>query len=242
MTSEVVESETTATPEAPVEEARAEPKARRRAQQSIEMQLTAAQRAITVATIDPTIGEAFARFNYTQERIAGEGRQLLSDAMQAVVEQSRANGERIEAQEECERVTLVARAQYQRDVALARAVLRGNRGALEKLALLSARKSHRSGWLLQARRFYSGALENVAIQQLLVEAALTPEKLEGGLGLLGQVEHCLLAQASLRSAAREATQRRAVAMRRLNAWMRDFRGIARIALRDRPQLLEKLGI
>ncbi len=42
--------------------------------------------------------------------------------------------------------------------------------------------------------------------------------------------------------AEEATRLRNEAVKALNAWMVSFRGIARIALKDKPQLLEALGI
>src|SRR5262249_59944256 len=42
-------------------------------------------------------------------------------------------------------------------------------------------------------------------------------------------------------AARDATRAREAALAALAAWMRDFMQIARVALRDRPQLLQMLG-
>lgn len=218
------------------------PKAKRSVYHSVEMRFAAAQRAIDGALSDATIGGVLALHNYSQARITGEGKQLLSQAMQAIVEQSRTSGEVFDAKDECDRVCQIARKQYRRDVTMARAVLRDKRGALERLALQNVRKADRTGWMMQARQFYRGALDDVALQQLLVEAALTPDKLEGGLGLINQIDHCLHVQDATRGAARAATQRRDEAMKRLDAWMKDFRGIARIALRDQPQLLAKLGL
>lgn len=41
--------------------------------------------------------------------------------------------------------------------------------------------------------------------------------------------------------AQDATYRRNEAMGAMDQWVRDLRDVARIALRDRPQLLERLG-
>jgi hypothetical protein len=57
-----------------------------------------------------------------------------------------------------------------------------------------------------------------------------------------EVENLHIKQLSEKSAAQQATQKRDEAFDELCDWYSDFRGIARIALYDDPQLLEALGI
>jgi hypothetical protein len=46
----------------------------------------------------------------------------------------------------------------------------------------------------------------------------------------------------LKGDAEEATRNRNLSLRALRLWMKEFYGIARVALADKPQLLEVLGI
>jgi hypothetical protein len=226
----------------PLGETAATTKASRAPQRSFDQQLAGAQLAIESALSNPTIMELLMPFSYTHERLSSEGQQLIAEAQQRMSEQSQATGDMFSAKDERDRVRAIAREQYGRDLALARVALRGDRGALQKLELHDPRKVTQAGWLLQARRFYSNAIGDPLLQQRLAEAALSLDKLEGGRGLIEQLSHCMARQAAARSAAKQATQRRGEAMQRLNAWLRDFRAIARVALRGRPELLRQLGM
>lgn len=242
MTTETGRNVSTAGYDVPPGAAAPAPKVNRSRPRSFDRQFAAAQLAIAGAMNDPAIQELLGPYGYSQERIAGEGYGLLLQAMQSLTDQSVAAGEMVSARDERDRVYRLARQQHTRDVALARVVLRDNRGALQKLNLHTRRKEGQAGWLVQARQFYSVAIGDAAIQQQLAEAALTLDKLEAGKSLVDAVDACMLAYASARAAAQAARQRRQETMQRLNAWMADFRAIARVALRGRPQLLGKLGL
>ena len=117
--------------------------------------------------------------------------------------------------------------------------LRDDRGAAQKLDL-AGRKRTRAGWLLQAQQFYANALTDSAIVEQLAAYGITQERLAEGQRQVAAVAAGNVARRSQQGAARQATATRDAALAALQRWMRDFVAIARVALADQPQLLEKL--
>jgi hypothetical protein len=201
-----------------------------------------AQLTINGAGGDSTILGMVAPFGYSQERIVHEGGQLLIEVQQHMAEYATALGDAASARGEQKRVYTLARKSCGRDVAFARLALQDDRGVMLRLGLLGQRKEARAGWLMQAREFYSAALGDPLIQQQLSAAGLTLDRLEGGRGLIAQVDHCLVRQAATAGIVKEARQRRDATTRRLDRWMADLRTILRLALRGRPELLQRVGM
>lgn len=94
----------------------------------------------------------------------------------------------------------------------------------------------------QARQFYLNALADATVSEKMADYGITQAKLENGKALLDQAEAANAAQKKEKGEAQQATQERDKAMDSLEEWLSDFIVIARIALEDKPQLLEKLGI
>lgn len=214
----------------------------RNGQSKLDKQLAVAQLAIGGAANDPEIMALTSPYGFGVERVTQEGQALLAQVKERMMEQSVAAGAKLGATDECDRVYQEVVRNYTQDRGLALVVLRGDRSALGKLGLHEPRKSSRGACLAQARRFYTVALGTPELQMRLAQAGITQDRLEGGRGLVAQVDHSVLAQTAARSAAQQATRRRDEAMGRLDKWMAAFRAVARLALSDRPELLSKLGI
>ena len=71
---------------------------------------------------------------------------------------------------------------------------------------------------------------------------VTAEKLAAGQAQVDGVEALAAAQKKETGEAQQATQKRDVALEALDGWMSDFVAIARIALEENPQWLEKMGV
>ena len=71
---------------------------------------------------------------------------------------------------------------------------------------------------------------------------MTQAKIETGKTLLEETESANAAQKKEKGEAQQATLERDKAVDNLEDWLSDFIAIARIALEEKPQLLEKLGI
>ncbi len=71
---------------------------------------------------------------------------------------------------------------------------------------------------------------------------ITEEKLLAGKQLIEETVSLNAAQEKEKGEAQQATVERDEALDALEFWLSDFFAIARIALEEKPQLLEKLGI
>ncbi len=125
---------------------------------------------------------------------------------------------------------------------IARVAFKNNAGIITELALNGSRKESFSGWLLQAKQFYTNSLTNPIILKEFQQYGITKAKLEGFQAETNAVESASLAQEKEKGNAQNATKVRDKAINELSDWLSDFIAIARIALEAEPQLLESLGI
>lgn len=91
-------------------------------------------------------------------------------------------------------------------------------------------------------RFYTNLAGNEEWLAKMATYGVTAEKLTAGQALVKEVEEALNKQKTEMGEAQEATRMRDRAADELKGWYSDFIAIARIALEDKPQYLEMLGI
>jgi hypothetical protein len=207
---------------------------------SIEQQLATANIAIGNALTEPSLATALAGFGYNTERLR-QGGALHEKALSLYQRQKGAYGDSQTASDAYAAALALARATYMRHVKVARVALEGERGSLQKLGLAGARKEAQAAQLAQAQQFYANALFDTAILGKLSAFGITKEMLAAGQRQLDAVAQSDSARRQRQGAARDAKRARDVALAALAGWMRDFMQVARVALRDRPQLLEMLG-
>nr|WKN37336.1 hypothetical protein K4G66_01270 [Tunicatimonas sp. TK19036] len=128
---------------------------------------------------------------------------------------------------------------YTEHVALARIAFKEDRGTLSTLKVDEARKTSLGGWLTQASAFYS-QLANYT--EVMSRYGVSSETIQSAQSQLQALKTRRDAQLQRKGEAQDATEKRNLAMKALNNWMKEFRQIARIAMKDDPQLLETLGI
>ena len=212
-----------------------------RPKQSIEERLLAARVAIQNALDDKSLQSSLAVFGYNQEKLE-VGKALLEKAQSAQQTQQSEYGDQYDATDKVNRIWERANKVYMRNVKIARIALRDWRGALSKLDLHGQRKRAIAGWIIQARQFYSGLLADAEMMAKMAEFNITEEKLKAGQEQVNGVEAAHLIQGKEKGEAQIATQARDAAMDELAQWMSDFITIARMALEEEPQALEKMGI
>ena len=115
-------------------------------------------------------------------------------------------------------------------------------GPVNALELAGARSRTLSGWLIQAKAFYTNALNDPSILEALGKYMITEAKLKIGQKLVLECETKYSKQLKEKGEAQDATGIRDKAMDELDEWMSEFTGIARIDLEENPQYLEMLGI
>lgn len=208
---------------------------------SINDRLTAAQVALDNTQTDPILQEALGALGYSAERLQ-EGEGLLARAREAHETMTVEYGDQYDATDAMKRAYETANSTYMRHLKIARVALQDERGIAQKLGLNGRRKSTLSDWVEQARPFYDNALSSTEVQTALGRFGITAEQLESGRSQIEAVAAANAVQEREKGEAQDATKRRDASVDDLDAWMSDFRTIARIALEDQPQQLEKLGI
>jgi hypothetical protein len=203
--------------------------------------LLAAQVAIDNAISDTEVKAALAVYGYDETRL-GEGKTLLDTTNQLQQTQQKEYGDQYEATEALSQAQSSANKEYMKFVKIARVALKSDYAVNKKLDLNGNRKKTFSGWVGQARQFYLNALGDTTVLDKMAGYGITQPKLENGKTLLYQAEAANAAQKKEKGEAQQATQERDKAMDNLEEWLSDFIVIARIALEEKPQLLEKLGI
>ena len=203
--------------------------------------LLAAQVTIDNARTDEEIKTRVAEFGYDDTKLE-EGKALLDTANDLQQTQQNEYGDQFAATETLNAKKEEAENTYMRLVKVARVALASECALSQKLDLGGKRKRTLSGWLAQAKQFYLNALADPAVIEKMSAFGMTREKIEAGKTLVDQVEEANAAQKKEMGEAQQATQERDAAVDALHSWRSDFIAIARIALEDKPQLMEKLGI
>jgi hypothetical protein len=208
---------------------------------TIEQRLSEANIAIINVRASAEVQAALAAYGYTPERIhQGE---LLRDRAKAQYRQKiAAYGDLRTAADALSSAERQAQALYIRHVKIARVALDDDRGALQALHLIGQRKKSLAGWLAQAQQFYTVALADASIQHRLASFSLSGGMLEDGAREIEAVAARHASRSQQRGIAQNATSVRDAALTDLDTWMRDLKIIARVALKDRPQLLEQIGV
>lgn len=180
-------------------------------------------------------------YGITPERIA-QGK-VLYDRVQVLYQTQKTEyAEQYDATKILNALWETADAQYVKHVKLARMAFEHDLASFSKLGLAGKRKSTLSGWLTQARQFYNNSLSDDELITKLGRYNLTKEKLQVVEAMIDQVETAYAQQKREEGEAQQATVDRDAAVDALDAWMSENMSVARIALEEKPQYLEKLGI
>jgi hypothetical protein len=195
---------------------------------SIPRRLLAAHLAIEGALAEPALVERLATYGYDRVRLL-EGRALLDRALNLAQQQQARRGDQLAATDARRLAQSQAHVIYMRHVAVARVAFRDNRGTADKLGVAGVRKTTQAGWLMQARQFYTNALDDAAVANQLAAYGVTHAQLAAARQQVAAVAEGAVAQGYRMGVAQESTRARDEALAALDRWMRDFLAIARVA-------------
>ena len=133
-------------------------------------------------------------------------------------------------------------ATYMPHVKLARKLFANDNGIREMLGLNGQRKWSYDELANQARMFYENALSTPQVLSTFSALNITAETLQAGLDQLANLDLLRAAQKKESGEAQQATDERDQAMDKISEWMSLYYTMAKIALADKPQLIEKLGL
>ncbi|QIA07852.1 hypothetical protein [Draconibacterium halophilum] len=190
---------------------------------------------------DRKVLNAVSPLGYTETKLT-EGAGLLSEATTLVETQKREYGEVDAAQNAYETQRAEAHSKYMDLLAICKIAFKKDVKAISTLDLTGRRASTLSGWLKQTIGFYRAILANDEWKAALATYGQTEEKISAELAEIEAVASASENKKKEMGDAQNATQERDEKLEELAEWVNDYEVIARIALADKPQLLEKLGI
>jgi|HigsolmetaAR202D_1030399.scaffolds.fasta_scaffold00093_25 hypothetical protein len=212
-----------------------------RPKQKIAEKLAEAQLFLNNASQDPFIAECLAAFGYDTARI-NQGFQLYQHALEATRVHEREYARQYAARDQFLEARRQLEEKHRPLLKIARIAFQDDRAADQLLHLSGRRKREFALWLNQLHAFYSNVQQNNQLLEGLGEFNVTHGQIEEVVELLRAVEETWYGYEREKGNAQAATKARDAAVAELNTWMRNARPIARIAVAEQPQLLEKLGI
>lgn len=187
----------------------------------------------------PELAPLLANFGYTPERL-DEGRALLAQADDLVLQQRMAYGDQYAATQAFDQAWAAASQGYIQDLEVARVAFKGNKDAAQSLRLNGERERAFGAWHAQAAQFYQVLLVHPFLTDM-ARFGRTQPNLEANQALVQTAFTADAAQTVMAGKAQGLTEDRDAAVATLEAWAGDFFRIARLAVADDPQLLEMLG-
>lgn len=208
-----------------------------RPKQSIAQQLTSAHLLIQNSITDEEISTLVSAFGYTIANL-NNGLELHGEAVAAVEAQQNKAGAQRTATQQFDEAWKTARDAYQALAKVARAVYQQDPAQLTALGLTGAMPNDTAGFLSAAYTLFDNAVSLV----LLAQFGYDEEKMGTELAKIAALDTANQAQELAKGAAQQATLEQDAALEALNEWAAQYRKIAKVALRGKKQLLEKLGI
>jgi hypothetical protein len=189
----------------------------------------------------PEIQEKLNTFGYTHERI-NEGRMLLDRVTGLMTAQVKEYSEQYFASDEFGKLWKKTYGNYMVTLKVIRVAFTGEIDMLQRFNAIGRRNRSLSGWLRDAKILYTNVLNSPEATEVIARYGYTLEKLNREFQDVSEVERLHSKQLSEMGTAQQSTVERDEAFDSLCKWYSKFRAIARIALYEKPQLLEALGI
>lgn len=203
--------------------------------------LLKAKLAISNTLFDPLMMQALSIYGYDETKL-NQGLSICTEAESLVQIRSKEYGEQYQAMDDFHGSKLIADKTYIKSLKIARIAFNDNTEALKSLNLLGSRKRTFSGWLTQAKTFYANMLANDEYVSKMQNYGYTAEKLQAEQALVIAAEENNFSYDKEKGEAQQSTVNRDKKIDDLIDWFRSFLEIAKIALEENPQWLEKLGI
>lgn len=207
---------------------------------SIARQLSAASLAINNTIADKELGTLVAAYGYNAAKM-DEGRQLYLAAAEAVKKQTFASGAQRQATQHAREAEQRARASYQGLAQVARAVFIDHRAALAMLGLVGATPANPIEFINAANTLFDNVLKSAEISATLAGYGYDEKRLAHERAVISAFEHACEAKVAAMGAAQQATRDQQAALTTQTRWLAQYLKIAKVALRGKPQLYEKLS-
>ena len=198
--------------------------------------LNRAALAIDNSLADSGIRDTVAAYGYSEDKLRA-GRALLETAQAAGSAQLVADGQQLQATAAFKLALSVARDAYQALAKLARATC--DKPTLTILGLVGREPRSAGAFLKAAFDLFDNAPQAPVLAERF---GYNADKLAAERAKISALQAADQAQGTAMGAAQQATAQQQAAFKALQAWLAEYLKIARVALRQDPQQLEKIGV
>jgi len=198
-------------------------------------QLNAAQIAVSNSLSDPEIKAAVAEYGYTTTKL-NAGKRLVEVALSAVNAQKAGKGAQKTSTAELKAAEKAARDAYQALAQVARAAL--GKDDLATLGLAGKEPKATAAFITAAYTLF----DNVSSVSGLSDLGYSAEKIAAERAKIEAYDQANQMQEAAKGSAQQATQEQDAALAAMNDWLAQYLKIAKVALRGKKQLLEKIGV
>lgn len=207
----------------------------------IPTQLKSAETAINNALKYAEIKAAALPYGYTVAKL-NVGRTHYATASEAFDHALAMAGDQQLATAEVKTSLKIARKAYQDLAKLCRVVFAKQSGTLARLGLNVPMPRRMDDFVVAAETLFNWNEHTQDIKDALEAKTYDGSKVSQERAKIAALNAARGAQAGFIGDAQEAKADQRTALKALHEWYMEFRKLARLALKDRPQLLEKLGI
>ena len=199
------------------------------------------QTALTNAENQPEIAAAMTEFGYGPEKIA-EGSQIIDTTQNAYNFNKQEDDETTDARVDYQTRKKALYQIFKRDRKKARVAFRNDVVTLSQLGVIKSIPHSYVSWVDTMRFFYNIVVNNDTTSAKLAKLKLSAEDATATLADIDALESARKLYYREMGESQEATQAKDAAFAKIDEWMTDFYDVAKIALEDKPQLLEALGV
>lgn len=186
----------------------------------------------------PLASTKMAEFGYHKQKIE-EGKALLEAMLSLQMEQEDCYSNEKGLKQQLDRDLEAVKALYKEHLGIARFTFRNDAAMQARLELHRPRKRSQAKATHQIRKFY------IRVEEVMPQMKKYGAKVEEFAQAKAMIDAISAARAKRKQCqgnAQSATQQRNKAKKELQAWLADFKKIARVALKDEQQLLEVFGM
>ncbi len=180
-------------------------------------------------------------YGYTPAKIDA-GKALYEVAMDKQKLQVKEYGEQYTATEKLTKAIADASEEYKKHVSIANVAFRNQKGILSEMAASGERKKTQAAWITQANTFYKNLMAKADYKTAMAQFGQTEAILTAAANKFKDVADLYDARQTESGEAQTATKVRDAAIDELDVWFTDYSDIAIIALGNKPELLEILGM
>ena len=212
-----------------------------RPKSTIAEQLGAAQVAIMNALADPEIQAFIAPYGYTVQKLQ-EGKQLYEAAARIASAQVAASGAKAVKTQDLHTAERLAFDAYQSLATVARAVFKRDQARLVSLGLDGRMPRSMDGFLKSASTLFDNVAADPQIKSTLATYGYDEARLQSERAKVIAYETTNQQQEAAKGTAQQSTRDQQQAIKALKDWVAQFTKIAKVALKEKKELLERLGV